>query len=107
MWVAPLLDHLSAILCKLAVLADAFAEEQGQQPIPTGEGETDTENQYIEQAQQEMRDKVHKQLKSEKNGYDNRKFCNFYIQIRRIRMWFKLNNYKQCSNNFEAFEQSL
>lgn len=54
-----------------------------------------------------MRDKVAKQLKSDKSGYDNRKYCNFFIQVRRIRTWFKLNNYKQCSNNFDAFEQSL
>ena len=54
-----------------------------------------------------MRDKVSKQLRSEKSGFDNRKYCQFYIQIRRVRIWFMLSMYKQCSNNFDAFENAL
>ena len=54
-----------------------------------------------------MRDKVAKQLRSDKHGFDNRKYCQFFIQIRRVRIWFLLSNYKQCSNNFDAFESAL
>ena len=61
MWIAPFLDQMAAILCKLSMLADT------QEPIPKSEekkkqesGEEsddldkDNENKHIEVAQQEM-----------------------------------------------------
>ena len=48
--------------------------------------------------------KVNLKLRSDKPGYDNRKYSVFFIQVRMIRLWFKLNNYKLCKTCFETFE---
>ena len=95
MWVAPFLDHLTALLCKFAILADANTDSSAPVIVDNENEEDDEpqENRHIELAQQEM-NKLNQQLRSSKPGYDNRKFAQFFIQVRIVRVWFKLNNYK-------------
>jgi len=51
--------------------------------------------------------RVNQLLKTQKQGLDSRKFAQFYIHVRIVRLYFKLNNYKLCKAIFETFEQSL
>ena len=51
--------------------------------------------------------KLNQQLRSSKTGSDSRKYAQFFIQVRIVRVWFKLYNYKLCNAIFQTFEQTL
>jgi len=80
-WVAPVMDNLSTILCKLAVMADVQASEQGVDKNETlqvdsykfDEEEEHSENKHVEECQRVLQ-RVDQQLKSEKVGLDSRKY---------------------------------
>lgn len=59
MWVAPLVDHLIGLLCKLAVLADSQADER---PLPPGEEHQP--HKYIEDAIRTIKGKLNPLLQS-------------------------------------------
>lgn len=44
-------------------------------------------------------------LKSSKQGIDNRSYARFSTQLRIVRLWFHLNNYKQCKASFETIDK--
>lgn len=45
-----------------------------------------------------------RKLNSQKPGPDSRSFAKFYMFVRIIRLWFKLNNFKLCKPIFQQFE---
>mmetsp|Transcript_4672 Transcript_4672/g.7943 ORF Transcript_4672/g.7943 Transcript_4672/m.7943 type:complete len:405 (-) Transcript_4672:284-1498(-) len=114
-WVAPLLDHLTHILCDLALEADAQIAERGQEADVMGQqfqeqenddDEASTENRYLELSQQHLR-KVVQKLKSQRKGADSREYSQYFIRLRMIRLWFKLGNYKYSKLIFQEFESNL
>ena len=57
MWIAPFLDHMAAILCKLAMMADTqdntqiIEEKKSQKSDEDDDMDEDNENKHIELAQ--------------------------------------------------------
>ena len=51
--------------------------------------------------------KLFRKLKSQRPGYDNKKYSIFFVQIINVRNYFKIKNYKACKALFELFDQQL
>ena len=48
---------------------------------------------------------LNNKIKSIKPILESKKFARFFIQMRIVRLWFKLSNYKNTRPNFENFEK--
>jgi len=100
-WIAPLVDHMSAYLSQLALLADTV-EVAEKAESDEEDQENTTKNKHIEKAQQEMA-KACRGLKSQKTELDSRTFAQLFVNIRIVRIWFKLNNFKQSKVYLDSF----
>ena len=77
------------------------------------QGEADDEGssdqKFTEMSQQHLRKIVGQKLKCSRKevGLDSREYCQFYIYLRMVRLWFRLDNFKYCDTIFGKFESSL
>ena len=94
MWISPLVDHLTGLLCKLAILADSHSSK------PMGENEEESTN--VDSAIRIMRN-LTQLLKSNTPVLDSRNFAMYHVYLHQIRMWFKVKNYKQAAPIFNSW----